>query len=102
MMELAGNVVNHVKADPERDIENNRTFSTLYDESIDVFHYGDFPLSRKFGEIWKLILVGQWQLIISSWIWSSVHQILLLWLQTKLISHHLSNLRRPVILLTIS
>jgi len=26
-MELTGSVVNHVKADPERDIENKRTFS---------------------------------------------------------------------------
>jgi hypothetical protein len=41
-------------------------------------------------------------LIISSWIQSSVHQILLLWLQTKLISHHLSNLECLVNLLTIS
>ena len=77
-------------------------FSTLYDESVDVFHYGDLPLSRKLGEIWKFVLVGQWQLIISSWIRSSVHQILLLWLQTKLISHHLSDLGCPVNLLTIS
>ena len=23
-----------------------------------MFHYGDFPLSRKFGEIWKFVLVG--------------------------------------------
>ena len=39
-------------------------FSTLYDESIDVFHCGDFPLSRKLGEIYKFVLVGQWQLTI--------------------------------------
>ena len=77
-------------------------FPTLYNESVDIFHGGDFPLSRKLGEIWKLVLVGQWQLIISSWIWSSVHQILLLWLQTKLISHHLSNLGCLVDLLTTS
>ena len=75
-------------------------FSTLYDEIVDVFHCGDFPLSRKLGEILKLVLVGQRELIICSWIWSSVHQILLLWLQTKLISHHLSNLGCPVNLLT--
>ena len=77
-------------------------FSTLYDESVDVFNYGDFPLSRKLGEIWKLLLVGQWQLIISSWIRSSAHQILLLSFQTKLIFHHLSNLGCPVDLLTAS
>ena len=49
-------------------------FSTLHDESIDVFHYGDLPLSRELGEIWKLVLVGHRQLIISSWIQSSIHQ----------------------------
>jgi len=26
-MELAGNVVNHVKADPDKDMENKRTFN---------------------------------------------------------------------------
>ena len=109
-MELAGNVGNHVKADQrERHREQSHLqcvvlscFSKLHDESVDMFHCGDLPLSRKLGEIWKLVLVGQRQLIISSWIWSSVHQILLLWLQTKLISHHLSNLGCPVNLLTIS
>ena len=77
-------------------------FSTLYDESIDVFNCGDFPLSRKLGEIWKLVLVGQRQLIIRSWIWISVHQILQLWLQAKLIPHHFSNLGCLVNLLTTS
>jgi hypothetical protein len=46
--------------------------STLHNESIDMFHHGDFSLSRKLSEIWKLVFVGQWQLIVSSWIWSSV------------------------------
>ena len=73
-----------------------------HDEYVDVFHCRDLPLSGKLGEIWKLVLVGQWQLIISSWIRSSVHQILLLWLQPKLISRHLSNLGCPVDLLTTS
>ena len=70
--------------------------------TVDMLHVGDFPLSRKLSEIWKLVHVGQQQLIISSWIRSPVHQILLLWLQTKLIFHHLNNLGCPVDLLTAS
>ena len=77
-------------------------FSTLHDESVDVFHCGDLSLFRKLGEIWKLVLVGQRQLIIRNWIWSSVHQILLVWLQAKLIPRHLSNFGCPIDLLAIS
>ena len=29
-MKLAGNVVNHVKADPERDMENRHTFNASF------------------------------------------------------------------------
>jgi hypothetical protein len=66
IMESAGNVVNHVKANPERDREQSHLqcvalsyFSTLHDESVNVFHCGDLPLSRKLDEIWKFVLVGQ-------------------------------------------
>ena len=30
IMELAGNIVNHIKADLERDIENNRIFNASF------------------------------------------------------------------------
>ena len=65
-MELASSVVNHVKADPERDIENRCTLNASFCAAsphcmmnlLMCSIVETSPLSKKLGEIWKLVLVG--------------------------------------------